>query len=115
MKKEHVLYLTFGAILVLLIVTFVYDEGALWGPCRGLAYREGGPHHGMHHAGRGFFGVGFYGFGFLFWILVAFFAVLVFFGNRKENAVDIIKKRYARGEITTEEYNRMKEEIFSHR
>ncbi|MBU6998634.1 MAG: SHOCT domain-containing protein [Theionarchaea archaeon] len=66
---------------------------------------------------RGFFGVGFYGFGLLFWVLVAFFVVLVWLGSRgkdrenEEEHLNILKRRYARGEITREEYNRMREEL----
>ena len=32
-------------------------------------------------------------------------------GAEKENALEILKKRYARGEISQEEYERMKKEI----
>ncbi|MBU7015587.1 MAG: SHOCT domain-containing protein [Theionarchaea archaeon] len=66
---------------------------------------------------RGFFGVGFYGFGFLFWVLVAFFVVLVWLSSRgkdrenEEEHLTILKRRYARGEITREEFNRMREEL----
>lgn len=31
--------------------------------------------------------------------------------NKPETALEILKKRYARGEITQEEYNRLKKEL----
>ena len=33
------------------------------------------------------------------------------FGQARETPIDILKKRYARGEITKEEFDRMKNEI----
>lgn len=67
----------------------------------------------------------FHGFGFLmmilFWIVI--FLAIVFFvkvfsaGGKKESAgsresaLDILQKRYAKGEITREEFNQMKEDI----
>ena len=113
MRKEHWLYIGFGIILALLVFTFVYDDDSLWGPCRGWGRDTQERHHGMHHRGDEYFGIGFYGFGLLFWILVVFFIVLVFFNSRtkKEEALDILDKRYARGDLSQEEYTRMKEEL----
>lgn len=52
----------------------------------------------------------------LFWVAVI--ALIVFLvrrtggsGSRSESATNILKKRYARGEITKEEYENMKKEI----
>lgn len=115
MKKEYLVYIGFAAIMILLLGTFLYDSDALWGPCGGSWGGAGRGHHGMYQ--RGFFGVGFYGFGLLFWVLVAFFVVLVWLGSRgkdrenEEEHLNILKRRYARGEITREEYNRMREEL----
>lgn len=61
-------------------------------------------------------------FHFIFWILILIGAVLliVWFlrqlgrcerGNDIESAMDILKKRYARGEINKEEYENMKKDI----
>jgi hypothetical protein len=97
MRKEYLVYIGFAAIMVLLVGTFLYDSGTLWGPCGGSWGGAGRGHHGMHQ--RGFFGVGFYGFGLLFWVLVAFFVILVWLNNRgedKENGKEylrILKKR----------------------
>lgn len=115
MRREHWIYIGFGIILVLLVVTFVYGDDSYWGPCRGWGSSpgRGTPHHGMQR-GHEFFGIGFYGFGVLFWILVVFFILLVFLNSAKrDEAIDILNKRYAQGELSREEYNKMKKEILS--
>jgi putative membrane protein len=110
MDREKALYLGFGFILLLLAVTFVYQGGSLWGPCRYEGSEMMGP--GMHHRGTGFFGLGFHGFGLLFWLLVILFLVVVFSnGKKEESAIDILNKRYVRGEISKEEYLQVKREI----
>ncbi len=63
------------------------------------------------------------GFG---WLFMTIFWILVILGiiylvrkitastkneGREETALDILKKRYAKGEITKEEFDRMKEDI----
>jgi putative membrane protein len=107
MRREQWIYIGFGIILVLLIATYVYDS-SLWGPCGGRSPQRG---HGMHR-GQKYFGIGFYGFGLLFWVLVIFFIVLVFLNSgKKEELIHILNKRYARGELSREEYTKMKEEI----
>jgi putative membrane protein len=113
MDREKGLYIGFGFILLLLGVSFVYQGGSLWGPCRMSGYGDQAVMgSGMHRGGAGFFGLGFHGFGLLFWLLVVFFIVLVFTnGRRGEGAMDILNKRYARGEISREEYLRMKDEM----
>ncbi len=111
MKREHAVYIGFGIILIVLVATFIYNGGSLWGPCRGTGW---GAHHGMHR-GRDFFGPGFYGFGVLFWILVAFFIIIVFLKDKREDALDILNRRYARGEISADEYREKKENILKSR
>jgi putative membrane protein len=63
------------------------------------------------------FGSGWF-FMIIFWVVVVL--CLVFFirmiagsGKReeKETAMDILKKRYAKGEITKEEFDRIKEDL----
>lgn len=68
----------------------------------------------MHWSG--FTGMGFGGFGWifmvLFWVLIiagiVYLVKLIFSGNSpsglKESAEDIVKKRYAQGEISKEEF-----------
>jgi putative membrane protein len=57
-----------------------------------------------------------------FWLLVAALCLYFIFGRRRswepgpgpqarETALDILKKRYAKGEITKEEFERMKRDI----
>jgi len=66
----------------------------------------------------------FHGFGFipmiLFWIVLIVGIVLLIklmsLGDRKrapdsESALDILKKRYAKGEITKEQFEQMKEDL----
>lgn len=69
--------------------------------------------------------MGTYGFGgiFMWLILIVLVAVIIYFviersrGNEngadqsRETPMDILKKRYAKGEITKEEFERMKSEI----
>ena len=61
-------------------------------------------------------------FHFLFWILIIIGAVLLIVwivrqsgryerGHGEEPPVDILRKRYARGEISKEEFERMKKDI----
>ena len=62
-------------------------------------------------------------FGWFFWILIiGLIFVLIWsntrekdryipFNQKDENAMDILKKRYAKGEITKEQFQQMKEEL----
>ena len=67
-------------------------------------------HHGWHWGG---------GMMWFFWVpmgLVCVFFALRLFGmntplSRRNSALDILKERYAKGEITKEEYDRMKNDI----
>ncbi|UCG31510.1 MAG: SHOCT domain-containing protein [candidate division WOR-3 bacterium] len=61
-----------------------------------------------------------YGGVFVWLILLVLVGVVIFFVMRgdkwikrggEESALEILKKRYARGEITREEYDKMKKEI----
>jgi len=81
------------------------------------------------HMGRGMIGYGWgmMGVGWGSWILMLAFVALIAFGAylflsgpKSENepvalpevrAIEILKERYAKGEITREEYMRMKEEV----
>jgi len=62
-------------------------------------------------------------FGWIFWILIiGLIFILIWtntkeknkyipFGQKGESAMDILKKRYAKGEITKEQYNEMKKDL----
>lgn len=66
-------------------------------------------------------------FMFIFWILIVFFVIWIirrilhsshnyynhdqYFGHRSNNALDILKERYAKGEINKEEFEAKKKDI----
>lgn len=65
------------------------------------------------------FGYHFWGMHWLWWIFWIILLLWIFLGLRprlsekkeKENPLDILKKRYAKGELTTEEYEERKKII----
>lgn len=68
----------------------------------------------------GDFGFGHMGFGWLFWIALIVAGFFLIRGNLSGNssnqnsgqsALDILKQRYARGEISKEEFDRMKKDL----
>lgn len=79
----------------------------------------------MHMFGEYGLGMGLLGviFMILFWVLIitgVFYLIKLLVGTTsntgsppKETAEEILKKRYARGEINKEEFNRMKKEVQS--
>ena len=55
----------------------------------------------------------------IFWVLVIMGIVYIIKmiaggGKKEETALDILKKRYAKGEITKDEYDRMTEDLMKH-
>jgi putative membrane protein len=110
----------FGGILILLllgifVVPFVFFGGLARGPLGPVPY--------YHYAGPFFF----FPFGFLFFVLIAFFVVRSLFwgwgwgwrgrgGYRGGwgyggDAKEILRRRYARGEITKEQFDQMKKDL----
>jgi putative membrane protein len=76
----------------------------------------GGPGGGWDHMMDYGYGFG----GMLMWIIfIAIFGVLIYFlmqaakgrGRAGETPLEILKKRYAKGEIAREEYERMKKDL----
>lgn len=69
----------------------------------------------MHWSENYGFAMGFgWMFMILFWVLVIFIVVSLVKrtgSGEKETAEEILKKRYARGEISKEEFERMKKDI----
>ena len=69
--------------------------------------------HGLEGMGWGWLGMGFVHM-VLFWVLVAVcIAILlaVMRSSRGRSALEILQIRYAKGELTREEYERMKHEL----
>jgi putative membrane protein len=74
----------------------------------------------MGNYGSGMMGYGGMFFGILFWILIIVVAYLLIKwlveqnktrGGGEKSALDIAKERYARGEITKEEFEEMKKRL----
>lgn len=69
----------------------------------------------MHWDGYPFFHMGGI-FMVVFWVVVALVVISLWKkmgSNRDESAEEVLKKRYARGEISKEEFERMKEDLRS--
>ena len=73
----------------------------------------------MDGYGYGILGYGMFIFGFIFWILILVGLVLLIKylwegggGKREEeSALEVLKKRYARGEISKEEFEEKKKDL----
>jgi len=109
-NKEKDFILLVVVFLVLIVLLPMLMMWGMWG---------GGFMHGM-------MGYGGYGYGWWFMPLIPFaFLVLLALGvyylfrefrkepSHEEKALEILKERYAKGEITREEYVKMKEELES--
>jgi putative membrane protein len=59
---------------------------------------------------------GLYGYGWLFEIVILILLFLIFYWiinsmHKKESAMDILKRRYASGELSSKEYSSLKKDI----
>ncbi|MEE8358698.1 MAG: SHOCT domain-containing protein [Candidatus Hydrothermarchaeales archaeon] len=98
MKKEHYV---FGLFLVLLMLLFGYE---------GYVFSSYGHHASMH--GGGISGLSMMGVNWTFWIFLILLLALAYLlikdrGERvveRNDALEILEKRYAMGEITRDEY-----------
>jgi len=65
----------------------------------------------------GHYGFGMFGFGFWILIIILIIIILPILRNnftpitKEENALEILKKRLAKGEITPEEYDELKKKL----
>ena len=59
--------------------------------------------------------MGFHPYGWVFQLLILVAVGLIIYwvvkGNKKDSAMDIVKKRYAKGEITESEFKKIKKEL----
>ena len=115
-----------GLVVVAVVVMGLLAAALIWGG--GHYYAYGAPMMRTHRIP-----IGHYGFGggilmLLFWVVIIAGAVLLGIGvsrllrrdrmmvgqaEPKESPIEILKRRYARGEIDREEFERMKEALTS--
>jgi len=59
--------------------------------------------------------MGFHPYGWVFQLLILVAVGLIIYwvikGNKKESAMDIVRKRYAKGEISEREFHKIKKEL----
>ncbi|GBE53876.1 hypothetical protein BMS3Bbin15_00022 [archaeon BMS3Bbin15] len=112
--KKILSYIIFATLGILFILTLFYDSGSNFAPCQAWgSFMLGGQSYGMHYAGSSGF-LGFRDFGLAFWILVALLVYILISNSRDdEEAIEILNKRFARGEISREEYMMLKREIMA--
>ncbi len=103
--KKGITYLTTLLLLALPAMLFAWEDSCFYG-------WHGGPHMGYFRGG-----------GFFMWIITiivlaffGFFATRLFKMKRpepglKESPLDILKARYAKGEIAKEQFDAMKKDI----
>ncbi len=102
MRKE---YLVFGALLALMFLLFGYESYSAY-----LHHGAGGMHGnmgpGMLEMHSRMMGPSIIGLSWTFWAFLILLAGFAYFILREkgEDAVELLKKRYARGEISREEY-----------
>jgi uncharacterized membrane protein len=102
MRKE---YLVFGALLALTLLLFGYESySSYWHQGTGDMHGEMEP--GMWDMHSRMMGPSVAGFNWTFWVFIILLAGFAYFILREKNEgpVDLLKKRYARGEISREEY-----------
>jgi putative membrane protein len=112
-KTSTLLSMAISIVLIALGVGFLYNHNMNFWPANG---RWAMGHHGMMGGGMGIIMV-------LFWILIIGVLVLLISAlvnsvsgsrqdrNEASKPLDILKQRYARGEIDKTEYEEMKREL----
>jgi putative membrane protein len=99
--KNGVVLIILLALLAVIFFSFV-GHGHMWGWQGGMGYGHG------------------YGGGYMWILLLVVIGILVYLilrnvpsgpGSDKESALDILKKRFAKGEITQQEYDEMKRKL----
>lgn len=114
-KREH---LVFGALALVFFLILAY-EAFYYNPM-GAPMQDGmmDHHRDMHGfmTGQGPFGL--FGFNILFWILILVFLYLLLQPGTDRNetpskAIHILEERYAKGEITKEEFDKIMKDLES--
>jgi uncharacterized membrane protein len=102
MRKE---YLIFGGLLALMLILFAYETSSTY-IHRGMEGMHSGMEPWMWDMHSRMMGPSVAGFTWTFWVflilLIGFIYLLIREG--RDDPVEVLKKRYARGEITREEY-----------
>lgn len=102
MKKE---YLVFGALLALMLLLFGYESySSYWH--QGTGGMHGGMEPWMWEMHSRMMGPSIAGFNWAFWVFIILLAGFAYYilKEKEEDAVELLRKRYARGEINREEY-----------
>jgi uncharacterized membrane protein len=99
MRRE---YVVFGALLALMFLLFVYESYS-WYWYRGM---HGAMQPWMWEMHSRMMGPSIAGFNWTFWVFIVLLAGFAYYilKGREEDAIELLKKRYARGEISREEY-----------
>ena len=112
-KTSILLSMAISIVLIALAVWFLYNHNMNFGPTGGRWFMG---HHGMMGGGMGIVM-------FLFWILIVGALVLFIsamvngasgsgqYCNEANEPLNILKQRYARGEIDKADYEKMRREI----
>lgn len=107
--KKPLSYFVFAVLGTLLILTLLYESGSSFPACQAWGSFISGwgmGHHGMMRRGPGF------NYSLLIFLLMVFLlAYLLLREDGEEKPIQVLNRRLARGEVSPEEYKRIKREL----